>query len=326
MISGVFFMLWGALLVTITPANADLLSSRAQTAAKITRVKNPVMRVLLGAAAEQNIFMVNGAFVVEDNEQNVLLVGTKLDSAVITYAGGTYTAHIGDQTATSTLPLRVTPKKYSRKVTVTSYENRPSWNTELNDNMFFGSVEVVYSELSDAVLLVNELGIEKYVRGIAEAGNENDADYLQTLLTAARTYALYNITNPTKHDGEPYILDTSANDQVYRGAGFSKRAPNIVAAQRATAGMVIRHNDALIIAPYFSQSDGRTRSWEEVWNGSYAWAATVEDPCCTQASLLGHGVGLSAAGARYFAEEMDWGWKKILKYYYTGVTVTQGYY
>jgi SpoIID/LytB domain protein len=35
-------------------------------------------------------------------------------------------------------------------------------------------------------------------------------------------------------------------------------------------------------------------------------------------------VGLSAEGARYFAEQ-GWDWQTILKYYYTGVEIEEGY-
>ncbi len=292
---------------------------------KVTRVKNPVMRVLLGEAASTNTFTVNGAFVVEDESQQQLLVGAPNKIVSITYAEGVYTATLNEQTVTATTPLRVTPAKYRTSVTVTSYENRPAWNPDLNDNQFYGSVEVVWSEQSQQLLLVNELGIEKYVRGIAEAGNENNAHYLQALLTASRTYALYNIMHPTKHKDEPYILDASANDQVYRGAGFSLRAPNVIAAQQSTARQVITYANTPIIAPYFSQSDGRTRAWDEVWKGAYAWSQAVDDPCCSDQELKGHGVGMSAAGARYFAEQQGWTWQQILNYYYTDVSIEEAY-
>jgi peptidoglycan hydrolase-like amidase len=78
------------------------------------------------------------------------------------------------------------------------------------------------------------------------------------------------------------------------------------------------------VTPYFSSSDGRTRSWSEVWNGDYPWLVSVPDPCCTTHTLLGHGVGMSGDGAVYFADN-GWGYKKILKYYYTGVEVEKRY-
>lgn len=305
------------------------LSDNLNDTINVRRPSNPEMRVLLGDAidnGEENQFTANGKFVVEDSEGNILSVFRKKKIARITYEDGLYTLIRPKRgNVTSELPLRVTPVKMKKKVTALTYENRPGWNEELNDNTFFGSVEVIWSDNSDQLLLVNQLGIEKYIRGIGEAGNENDEDYLQALLTAARTYAYWHILHPSKHADEPYILSATANDQVYIGASFTERAPNIKAAQIATKKKVITYDDDLIIAAYFSQSDGRTRSWDEVWYGEYPWAVSVEDPCCEGSTQLGHGVGLSAVGARYFADEEGWGWKKILKYYYTGVDIVDGY-
>lgn len=292
---------------------------------KVTRIKNPVMRVLIGEAGAVNTFTANGTVVIEDAAHLQYHVGQANDVVSISYAAGVYTATMNGKTVTATEPLRVTPAKYRSEITVKSYENRPEWNRELNDNVFYGSVEVVWSEQSQKLLLVNELGIEKYVRGIAEASNSNHPEYLRSLLTASRTYALFNIMNPTKHKGEPYILDATANDQVYRGAGFSLRAPNVMTAQQETARQVITSNGTPIIAPYFSQSDGRTRAWKEVWKGEYSWAQSVEDPCCTDRELKGHGVGMSAAGARYFAEQQGWTWQQIVQYYYTDVVIEEAY-
>jgi len=289
------------------------------------RPKNPMMRVLLGDALAPTTFTSNGDFVVENEDGNIFFTIPKNGLVNIQYADGLYSTAYNGVIKTAKKPLRVTPVKYRKKITVTNFENRPEWDLSLNDNEFFGSVEVVYSDNSQKALLVNELGIEKYVRGIAEASNTNEPEYLKALLTAARTYSLFHITHPTKHALEPYIVDATPNDQVYKGAGFSRRAPNIRAAQKATVGEIITYDGVGIIAPYFSQTDGRTRSWDEIWGGEQPWSQSVDDPCCTGKTLQGHGVGMSAAGARYFASEEGWEYKKILKYYYSGVEIETSY-
>lgn len=315
----VLFVLVGFAVFCATAAYAE-----TQETHTITDTPHPTIRVRVGEAADANILTANGKFVVENADGERLFNLSKDETVTVAYVDGTYTAEARSKTKTSTTAIRVTPVKHKKTVEVQTFENRPTWDTSLNDNTFYGTVEVVYSPHSDALLLVNDLGIERYVRGIAEAGNENEADYLQSLLTAARTYAWYNVLHPTKHAAEPYILDSSANDQVYRGAGFTARAPNVAAAQHATARKVILYEGEVIVAPYFSQSDGRTRSWSEVWNGDYAWAVSVSDPGCEGETLSGHGVGLSAAGARYFAEQ-GMTWKEILEYYYSGVEINIGY-
>lgn len=234
---------------------------------------------------------------------------------------GNYTVRSGSWKLTTSLPVRVVPLKAQSIVTITNYENRPAWDLTLNDNEFYAVIELQYATATDLIWVINELGIENYVQGIGEAGNENDSDYLKALLTAARSYAYYQYLYPTKHADEPYLLDGTANDQVYRGYGFTKRAPNIVTAVKQTRGRIVEYNNESVVTPYFSRSDGRTRAWSEVWAGDQPHLLSVDDPCCSGETLLGHGVGMSAEGARYFAEDQGWDWKSILEYYYTDVTV-----
>lgn len=216
--------------------------------------------------------------------------------------------------------LQIIPAHKNKVITLINYENQPDWNKELNDNEFYGQLELRYSENTDKTWVIEIVGLENYAKGVAEATDANDTDYLKTLYTAARTYALWHYTYPSKHDEEYYTLDTTANDQVYKGYNFTERAPNIAQAVNDTRGMVVTYNNELAITPYFSNSDGRTRSFSEVWNGDYPYLISVSDPACEGMTLLGHGVGLSALGAVYFADQ-GWGYKKILKYYYTGVKI-----
>lgn len=226
-----------------------------------------------------------------------------------------YTAAVEDWSTTSVDPIVVDPIKKNKVTTITNYSNPPDWNPALNDNKFYGSIE-----LNDG-WVVNELGIENYVKGVAEAGNDNEPAYLKALYTAARTYVYYHYLYPTKHAGEPYLVDGTENDQVYRGYGFTNRAPNVVAAVEATTGQMVTYDDEVVVTPYFSQSDGRTRAWNEVWSGDYPYLQSVDDPGCEGKELLGHGVGMSAKGARYFAEEQSWHWREILQYYYQEIAL-----
>lgn len=291
------------------------------------------------AVAATRPFIRVGLFTTED----VVKVKTTLRSQIITTDGtahytikknsliklqydrdtGEYTVRNGSWKFTTDLPVRVVPVKPGSIATITNYENRPTWDLTLNDNEFYGVVELQYASATDSIWVINELGVENYLQGIGEAGNENDLDYLKALLTAARSYVYYHYLHPTKHADEPYLVDATPNDQVYLGYGFTKRAPNIVEAVQQTRGRIVEYNNEPVVTPYFSRSDGRTRSWSEVWAGEQPHLVSVTDPCCSNETLLGHGVGMSAEGARYFAEDYDWGWKKILKYYYTGVTVKE---
>ncbi len=233
-----------------------------------------------------------------------------------------YTATVNGQSITRTYPIRVTPVVASGRVTISNLENRTAWNPAINDNSFKGSVELIYSADHAAPVVINILPIEQYMQGISETGSGGPTAFTKAILVAARSYALY--TKHHTHKGDVYALDTTEGSQVYRGANFSDRAPDVVAAVKATRGKIVTYQGQPVITPYFSSSDGRTRSWSEVWSGDYPWLQSVSDPCCTTHALLGHGVGMSGDGAMYFADK-GWGYKKILKYYYTGVEVEKRY-
>jgi len=185
--------------------------------------------------------------------------------------------------------------------------------------------------------VINELPVDSYLKGLAEVTNEQPTEYLKTLITAARSYVVWHHLRGGKHADEYFDIN-STTDQVYRGYGFERRSIDPVLAVQATAGLVITHPDAVTqlnpkgvaLAPYSSGTDGRTRSWQEVWNsGGYPWILSVEDPygiISNWNTLSGnHMVGLSAQGARGYATKEDKTFDWILKHYYTGVNVEKIY-
>ncbi len=202
--------------------------------------------------------------------------------------------------------------------------SRPvSWLPGANDNKFRGKLELRFTPKTSNVWVINELPIETYLKGIAETSNVSPMEFQKTLLTAARTYAMYHVERATKHADEYFIVDAKY-DQVYRGYGQEARSPNIVAAVDATRGMVVSYNGKIAITPYFSRSDGRTRSWKEVWYGEVEWCQGVTVPWDAGKTLWGHGVGMSASGALAQANEGQT-WDQILKYYYKGIEIKPWY-
>ena len=148
---------------------------------------------------------------------------------------------------------------------VTSYHDIPTWNPSLDDNKFRGTIEVRYSPVSDAVWVVNELPVEDYMKGIAESSSGSPTEFLKTMTVAARSYAIWHLDRNGKY-GAPEIfhLKNSRNgngdDQVYKGYGLEARFPELVSAVNATSGQVVTYTGAVAMTPYFSNSDGRTRS------------------------------------------------------------------
>lgn len=203
--------------------------------------------------------------------------------------------------------------------------SRPvSWLPGANDNKFRGKLELRYAPSTDVVWIINELPIEWYLKGIAETSNSSPQEYQRALLTAARTYAMYHVQRGTKHAAEFYTVDAKY-DQVYRGYGAEIRDSNVVTAIDATRGQIVTYGGKLAITPYYSRSDGRTRSWTEVWGGGpYPWLVSVPVPWDQGKTLWGHGVGMSATGALGMAAEGKT-YDQILKHFYTGIELRQIY-
>lgn len=284
----------------------------------------PDVRIGLYPTSSEVIITANESYEIRDTE-NTLFGTYEADViSVIEYENETYSLTVQEATVTSALPLRAVPISSDTILEISNLDHRLEWDESMNDNLFRGILEVRYAEPTDRLWVINELPLESYLRGVAEAGNENDEDYLKALFTAARTYVMYHYQTGTKHADEFFTID-AIYDQVYRGYGFETRSPNVTQAILDTEGIMVTYEDEIVVTPYFSQSDGRTRSWEEIWaGGPYEWLVTVADPACEGKELLGHGVGMSAYGARAMAEEGS-SYDEILKYYYTGIELTEVY-
>lgn len=220
---------------------------------------------------------------------------------------------------------------------ISSYNNSPVWKPELNDNTFRGVIEIRYSEATKKIWVINELPIESYLKGLAEVSNEQPDEYLKSLIVAARSYALWHQVRGGKHADEYFDLN-SFTDQVYRGYGFEQRSIDPIKAVKTTTGLVITHPEALTssnpnsiaLATYSSGTDGRTRNWQEVWNGDwFPWLVSVDDPLgkiSNWDTLIGnHMVGMSASGARAYADDKNKTYDWILKHYYTGISIDKIY-
>jgi len=219
---------------------------------------------------------------------------------------------------------KLIPKNKNTVFEIISYEDRPQWNPELNDNLFRGSIEIKYSPESKQVWVINELSLEDYLKGVAEALNNDTFEYLKAFVVAARSYALFHIQNGGKRPGEIFHLKNWAYDQLYKGYGFEKRASNIAKAVEETRGVIAVFNGEPIRGVYSSDSGGITKSACQVFKGVFCnnkeydyLKGGVKDPQGTihsqTATIASHGVGLSSAGARRLAE-MGKNFKEILKW------------
>jgi peptidoglycan hydrolase-like amidase len=204
------------------------------------------------------------------------------------------------------------------------------WNPAVNENTFRGSIEIRNSEETGKTWAINVLPLEHYLRGIAETSSESPVEFLKVMSVSARTYAYYHYQRQTKHADEHYYVD-SQYDQVYRGYALEKRHPSLTEAVSGTTGQVVTYTDPatgdtkIAITPYFSWSDGRTRSWSEVWGGDVPWAKGVPVPHDQGKELYGHGVGLSARGGLLMVVEDGKTYQEVLHYFFQGIQIQDWY-
>ena len=114
-------------------------------------------------------------------------------------------------------------------------------------------------------LMVNHLGLDDYVAGVAEMPSRWHIEALKAQAVAARTYAWYSVRLDTFTH---YDICATTACQVFRGAAaeLDDGGSRWREAVDATAGEVLVDDDGLpILARYFSTSGGRTYANEFVF-------------------------------------------------------------
>ena len=110
--------------------------------------------------------------------------------------------------------------------------------------------------------VVNELGLERYIRGVVpwEMPHDWPLEALKAQAVIARSYAL-----ATRRTDGIYDLLPDTRDQVYGGLTAEKPESNRAVA--ATAGRVLWFGNEVATTYYHSTSGGRTAAVWEVWPG-----------------------------------------------------------
>jgi peptidoglycan hydrolase-like amidase len=293
-----------------------------------TAANGPLVRIGLYNTTEPIIITANSAYNIKDQNKTVLasIPANSQSQVIFNFNTKTYSFIAnGNNLATSSY-LRFEGSDYNTVFEIVSLNQRPAWNQSLNDNRFLGVLEIRYSPYTSKLWVINELEMENYLKGLAETSNDSPLEYQKALITAARTYAMYHYNRGTKHADEYYTLDATY-DQVYKGYNSQLRLTKVTEAVEQTKGQVITYNNEVVVTPYFSYSDGRTRNWEDVWGGApKPWCRSVVEPAgYDKTTMYGHGVGLSAHGALHLAVYFNYTFDQILKYYYTGIELKKIY-
>ena len=125
---------------------------------------------------------------------------------------------------------------------------------------YFDTVEI--GAASDGLVVSNRLTLERYLLGLNEVPTEWPAEALRAQAVAARTYALWTLSQPPGGSAATYGFDICATVecQVFSGAEVVQLASGARWAQAVvdTAGTAVLYDDRPILARYHSTSGGTT--------------------------------------------------------------------
>ncbi|PIV90794.1 hypothetical protein COW46_01465 [Candidatus Gracilibacteria bacterium CG17_big_fil_post_rev_8_21_14_2_50_48_13] len=219
-------------------------------------------------------------------------------------------------------------------VTISSWNRIPAWDTKkvYNDNQFLGSLHL-YPEAKNKLLVVNDIDVENYMRGVAEVPEQDETEKRKALAVVSRSYVAYYISGLEKKfdDARYNASDNPEIFQKYLGYGFTLRSPKWQEALVATKGLVLAYKGEVLRAAYSSCTDttGLRKLPREIgWGGYFektkeVYAAVLDtqgvDPVRSEKNQCGHGVGLSGLGATNMAKEGKT-YTDILNYYYKAIT------
>ena len=196
-----------------------------------------------------------------------------------------------------------------------------------------GKIKLKYSDSSN-IWVINTLPLEQYVWGDGEMAGTGAYEHTKVMATIFRTYGYWYIKYSTKYTDYGFKIRSDSGSQIYRGYDWETRHSKIKKAAGDTRSVVVTYDGDVALTPYCSWSDGKTRSFEDVWGSKdYPWCQSVKDPYGKNPDLStaklkaagNHMVGLIAHGSLHLADSHGWSYSKILKYYYTDIALSTKY-
>lgn len=149
-----------------------------------------------------------------------------------------------------------------------------------NDRPYRGRIEV-FTNLRGSLTVVNELGLEDYVRGVVanelSPGGYPAIEAQKAQAIAARTYAL---RNRGQFMSQGFDILPTTRSQVYRG--LTSENPLSTRAVDETRGVIATYNGEPINALYTSTCGGRTEDSEKIFNEAMPYLRAHE---CSGESL-----------------------------------------
>lgn len=153
-------------------------------------------------------------------------------------------------------------------------DNEQSAPVRFNDRPYRGRIEV-FTNLRGSLTVVNELGLEDYVRGVVanelSPGGYPAIEALKAQAIAARTYAL---KNRGQFMAQGFDVLPTTRSQVYRG--LTSENPLSTRAVDETRGVIATYNGEPINALYTSTCGGRTEDSEKIFNDAMPYLRARE--------------------------------------------------
>lgn len=315
----------GTLEIPISVTQSNPVYQEPEFTNNRTLVSEPNVKVGLYKATDEVKFKSDFAYeVFVNNQLQGVLYSEEL--ATMRYAGGNYYFNSPNLNFIATEKIRLIPYDLSNYFTLTNYSRLASWKGNKNFNVYRGIMEFAYSPRTDVAWVINELPMDLYIAGIGETSNGAAMEYIKAILVAARSYAYFHLYNGTPAEQRTFDLYATTVDQLYLGYNSEVLMPRVVQAARATYGEMVTYESKVVGTPYFGNSDGKTRTWKEVWGGTdKPWLIPVVCIYDQGKKLFGHGVGMSAWDASQRADKDGWTYEQLLRYYYTGVQIEKVY-
>lgn len=311
----------------VTTANPTPTGSTAINIASTkldTTVQPRNIRISLSYRGNPATISANGEFYLYEGPKKIATF-SKDQLATVKYENNIFKITANNQTYSVSSRPRFVPST-DTIMRIDNWERRNTWGDKANNNEFRGVLEALIYK--DELNIINELPLEDYLKGISEEPVTEPDEKIKSIMVIARTYARFYMDVTQKFPGAPFDLtDDPSNSQKYTGYSYEKRAAKITEMVLATAGQYVTYQGKLIKTPFFSRSDGkRTKSAKENWGWTDApFLLSVDDSLCQSTEFAGHGVGLSGCGATAMAK-LGKTYQEIIKYYYTGVEITQANY
>ena len=185
----------------------------------------------------------------------------------------------GSGTSSSNVRLTSAPRMPSREVVASSSsgslfsssapvafasDDETKSPVRFNDRPYRGRIEV-FTNLRGSLTVVNELGLEDYVRGVVanelSPGGYPAIEAQKAQAIAARTYAL---KNRGQFMSQGFDILPTTRSQVYKG--LTSENPLSSRAVEETRGIVATYDGEPIDALYTSTCGGRTENSENIFN------------------------------------------------------------